>query len=266
MNTNWELDLMFYTFIEETPQFEKPHDTYFHWAGFIVDEGGFEYQLGEDAPWLKAERNDWIIVPPEKIFRRVTSGLSFHFFGFNWNEGGPLRLEEVTGPDGKVKTEHTRRFRSTIALMRESMSDHSLTAQQYRKHLLRDLWLLHVMEAHQQSLTIPASDNPLARRALKLLREHLDAGPAANAAAKELGLSPVQLNRLFRKEFQMTPSHYVLRVRMDKVKQLLEKTPLPLSAIAERCGFADEHHLSKSFKKSFGMNPSVYRKTHTIHV
>ncbi|SDT38165.1 AraC-type DNA-binding protein [Paenibacillaceae bacterium GAS479] len=266
MNPNWEPDLLFYTFIEMTPEFQKPHDTYSHWAGFIVDEGGFDYQLGNLTPWLKAERNDWIIVPPDTIFRRVTSGLSFHFFGFDWKGRSPQRLDEVTSAYGRVRPGHTRRFRSTTALLRESMSDHSPTAQLYRKHLLRDLWLLHVLETHQQSLTVPASDNPLARRALRLLREHSATGPAVNAAAYELGLSPVQLNRLFRKEFQMTPSEYVQRIRMEKVKQLLEKTPLTLSDIAERCGFADEHHLSKSFKKSFGINPSIYRKSHTIHV
>ncbi|WP_223067222.1 helix-turn-helix domain-containing protein [Paenibacillus caui] len=258
---DWEPELLFHVYVEGAKQFMKEYDKYTHWSCFIVDEGEFTFRMGSMIG--KAIKGDMILCPPETTFYRDTSFLSFHFIGFDWSGGGPSSLEEIA-EDGKIRLINTRRFNSTLALFRETDHSGSRTALQYKKHLLRDLWLLYVMENRRQPQTSLFSENPFLQRAVRLLEQKLEKGPAVKAVAREIGISQVQLFRIFKKEFQMTPSEYVHRIRMEKVQQFLVQTNLTLADIAERCGFTDEHHLSKSFKKAYGINPSVYRKSHML--
>ena len=47
---------------------------------------------------------------------------------------------------------------------------------------------------------------------------------------------------------------------MDSAKRLLAATPLPVTAIAQRCGFSDEMYFYKVFKRETGMTPAEYRQ------
>lgn len=52
----------------------------------------------------------------------------------------------------------------------------------------------------------------------------------------------------------------LIRVRMNKAKELLEQTTLKNYEIAERVGFSDPHYFGISFKKMTGMSPTEYVK------
>lgn len=53
---------------------------------------------------------------------------------------------------------------------------------------------------------------------------------------------------------------FLIRIRMDKAKDLLEHTSLKNYEIAERVGFADPHYFGISFKKMTGKTPTEYAK------
>lgn len=78
--------------------------------------------------------------------------------------------------------------------------------------------------------------------------------------ARRAHLSPSQFTRVFRENFGTTPYRYLLDLRVHQVRQLLVNTKLPHKKIAEYCGFADEHHLSKVFKRVTGQSPGAYRR------
>ena len=54
----------------------------------------------------------------------------------------------------------------------------------------------------------------------------------------------------------------ILRVRLNRVKQLLVETDLPLEAIAERSGFPHVEYLSVAFRREVGLPPSRFRIRH----
>ncbi len=61
----------------------------------------------------------------------------------------------------------------------------------------------------------------------------------------------------------MTPMGYALQVRLNYAGRLiLNSEGLPLSTIANKCGFQNLSHFSNSFKQQFGMSPTQYRKGH----
>ncbi|MFC0471231.1 DNA-binding response regulator [Halalkalibacter kiskunsagensis] len=73
-------------------------------------------------------------------------------------------------------------------------------------------------------------------------------------------LSPSYLSRLFKEETGMTVVEYLLFVRVQKAKDLLRLSSLPIEAIAHHTGFANPSYFATAFKKLVGKTPSEYRE------
>lgn len=73
------------------------------------------------------------------------------------------------------------------------------------------------------------------------------------------GVSPRQLNRLFRDRFGQSTMSYYRSVRLDVARHLLGSSPLPLTDIALVTGFAGSAHFSRAFSAQYGLSPSRAR-------
>jgi AraC family transcriptional regulator len=89
------------------------------------------------------------------------------------------------------------------------------------------------------------------------IRESLDLGSISRAA----GLSEFHFARLFKAATGDTPFQFVTRTRMERAKQLLRKTRLPIFEIAERVGFQKPSHFSARFRAVSGCGPVAYRES-----
>lgn len=79
--------------------------------------------------------------------------------------------------------------------------------------------------------------------------------------AKIVQLSPSQFTRLFKRSLGRTYYQYVIECRVAKVQQLLVKTSLSLSEIAQQTGFFDQSHMTHAVRRIVGITPSAYRQT-----
>lgn len=75
--------------------------------------------------------------------------------------------------------------------------------------------------------------------------------------ARRSGLSREHLHRLFRKTIGLTPQEYARLSRIARAKRLLLQGAA-LSDAAHQCGFADQAHFSRWFKRYFGVTPAAY--------
>lgn len=78
--------------------------------------------------------------------------------------------------------------------------------------------------------------------------------------AAQCQLSPFQLLRQFRQQYGITPHAYRVQYRLQRARQLLLGST-PLADIALQCGFADQSHLNRAFKRQYGLPPGRYRPT-----
>ena len=78
--------------------------------------------------------------------------------------------------------------------------------------------------------------------------------------AEHVFLSVSQLQREFANCFGISPIRYLREVRIGVARHLLESTDLPMSQVAGDCGFYDQSHFSRHFRKSTGLTPLNYRK------
>lgn len=73
------------------------------------------------------------------------------------------------------------------------------------------------------------------------------------------GLTGSYLSRLFREEFGERFVDYLLHVRIERAKELLKETQLPIQEIGRRVGYTHAISFSRMFKKIVGMTPGEYR-------
>jgi AraC family transcriptional regulator len=92
------------------------------------------------------------------------------------------------------------------------------------------------------------------------VHEHLTDNLTLDELAASVALSRYHFARRFRVSTGTTPHEYVLRQRVARARTLLVRTNHPLLDIALMCGFADQSHLNRVFKKHTGMPPGHYRK------
>lgn len=76
---------------------------------------------------------------------------------------------------------------------------------------------------------------------------------------RSLHMSHAQLCRVFGREYGTTAVKYLISCRMALAARLLETTQLPIKTVAASCGFHDEIHFMKSFKKTYGMPALAFR-------
>ena len=79
--------------------------------------------------------------------------------------------------------------------------------------------------------------------------------------AGEVCISQRQLERKFREVMGVSPKQYLHLTRINKVVRLLQKQyPLDLTSVAYHCGYFDQAHFIKDFKRITGYNPSIYSR------
>ncbi|MDR0856363.1 MAG: helix-turn-helix transcriptional regulator [Clostridiales bacterium] len=77
--------------------------------------------------------------------------------------------------------------------------------------------------------------------------------------AKSYGYSVSRFRQLFKQQAGQSPKQYILSCRLAQAKRLLSCADLPLSAVAESCGFSDYYQFSTFFKTATGKSPTQYR-------
>lgn len=73
-------------------------------------------------------------------------------------------------------------------------------------------------------------------------------------------LSSSHLGHLFKTETGLAPGQYLMKLRMDKARDLLKESRLSVKQIMYAVGFNDKSDFVRSFKKVYGLSPSDYRR------
>jgi len=101
-----------------------------------------------------------------------------------------------------------------------------------------------------------------------LVKEYLDSYPSEDISLNQLaiiaGLSQFHLIRQFKKMFDLAPHSYQIQSRLKKAKALLKAGVKP-SMVATDCGFHDQSHFNRHFKKALGTTPSKFQKQAVLY-
>lgn len=90
---------------------------------------------------------------------------------------------------------------------------------------------------------------------VKTMEDNLEEPLPQTAIARETGLSTRQLERLFRKYLNTTPTRYYLNLRLARARHLLRQTSMSILSVALACGFVSASHFSKCYRECYGRTP-----------
>ena len=96
------------------------------------------------------------------------------------------------------------------------------------------------------------------RRVVEHLQERYAEGVRVATLAELAELSVAQLERHFRRVFQLTPQQVLTKLRIEAAMRMLQGDD-SVAAIGQACGFADQSSFARQFKATVGMSPRDYR-------
>lgn len=102
------------------------------------------------------------------------------------------------------------------------------------------------------------------RNVLAYIDSRLDEAVSIRSLADVASLSVSYFCHAFKESFGLAPHAYIIRKRVTRAQELMLMTSEPLSQIALSCGFADQGHLSKVFRREMGQSPNVWRRFHAV--
>lgn len=103
----------------------------------------------------------------------------------------------------------------------------------------------------------------LLTRATTYMREHLHEPLRRDEVARIAGLSPGHFSKIMSERMGKSFSDLLTHMRVDRAKELLSRTDRGILDIAMDCGFCDQSHMNKAFRKFAGRSPGQYRKERT---
>ncbi|WP_213484543.1 response regulator transcription factor [Thermobacillus xylanilyticus] len=96
--------------------------------------------------------------------------------------------------------------------------------------------------------------------AVRYIDEHLPEPLRLKDIADQVHLNPSYFSVLFKEQMGITYSDYVTRRRIQRAKELLVKTKLPIGDIAQKVGYIHVKYFNKMFKEYEHCTPGEYRK------
>lgn len=98
------------------------------------------------------------------------------------------------------------------------------------------------------------------RRVTDYIEEHLGSPIRVSDLGALLNWTEAHFSRVFKQTFGISPHAYLLRRRIERASRLMIESTTPLSEIALKCGFNDQAHLSKRFRKHMDATPAAWRR------
>ncbi|PQZ87258.1 MULTISPECIES: GlxA family transcriptional regulator [Pseudomonas] len=129
---------------------------------------------------------------------------------------------------------------------------------------ISDMFVYERIRNEQDHQRVPlkhmlGTQQPKLQEIVALMEANLEEPINLDELADYVALSRRQLERMFQKYLNCSPSRYYLRLRLIRARQLLKQTPISIVELALLCGFVSTPHFSKCYREYFGVPPSDER-------
>jgi AraC-like DNA-binding protein len=164
------------------------------------------------------------------------------------------------------------RFRSRLHLSEEELAEaagqiarleEELTrmAPGYRFHACAHLMSLIGFVSRCYSHSARLTNRPLLRmgEVLSYIEGHYREPIAVRQLVRMARMSESTLMRTFRRVLSRSPIEHVIRVRIDKAAELLQRGDVRVTEAAFACGFSDSNYFARQFRRVMGVSPREYR-------
>jgi AraC-like DNA-binding protein len=171
------------------------------------------------------------------------------------------RLNDIYGLKIPVRIEvkQPKKLIETMIIMVELWKQYE-ASMQLKAHLLAYEVIVTILESYlRDSGGTRETADPL-KWIVAYFSTHLNEPLTIEKMASRANLSVSRFSTLFKWRYGVSPHRYLLHMRVDHAKELLESSDLSQEEISNYCGFSDVHHFSKAFRKLSGLTPGEWRR------
>ncbi len=111
----------------------------------------------------------------------------------------------------------------------------------------------------RRSTGIFAISDPALLRASEFMERNFHRNIGMEDVARQAGISLRALHYAFRRELQRTPGQHLLRLRLDRARELVETGKSRMGEVAAACGFSTLRNFHRAFRRAFGSPPAAFR-------
>jgi len=94
-------------------------------------------------------------------------------------------------------------------------------------------------------------------------RRYRDPSLSVAELARRCGVSEVYFRKLFQAHWGVSPSRYLLTVRLEKAREVLRSPLFSLEECAHQCGFSSASYFCRVFHREVGITPAAYRREYS---
>ena len=261
MNSFFENDVVISRLVSVTTADSRAEMSYFferpHHALIYKVSGGMKCYFGERE--VEFTRNDIVYIPKGMTYRSMASSdPPGKYIIINFDTLGDFPADEIS----VARFENHSNLYSLFSKCADEWlfkdSAHLLSCRSYTYKILA--LMARALDGSDAAVRVKIQP------ALEFMRRRID-DPALDPAlmAEAAGLSDAQFRRLFKSVFLVSPSRYILSVRIGQAKELLRSDGASaeystVAEVARAVGFADCDSFSRAFRREVGMAPGVWRE------
>ena len=98
------------------------------------------------------------------------------------------------------------------------------------------------------------------RKITELVHETSENELTLDEMAESAGLSTAHFSQMFRKSTGESPHRFVLRLRVERAREMLHRPENRVLDVAVACGFKTQQHFARVFRQFCGTSPTQYRQ------
>ncbi|MBR4979130.1 MAG: helix-turn-helix domain-containing protein [Clostridia bacterium] len=160
----------------------------------------------------------------------------------------------------KIVIRKRKEFESALDMLINAYN--SISAQ---KEMLENGYLSVIIALLLENDSVEVESHVNNRLSSALNQIHIDAfsGVDFDEMAKMCYMGRDRFNHVFKEAVGYSPNKYLIKIRIDRAKQLLYDEGLTVKETAEIVGYTDINYFSRLFKKETGISPKDYKKSET---
>lgn len=228
------------------------------------------YFIHEGEGWLRINGTDYYPQPGEMFLMPAGVLQSFGCisnrpFIKNWCHFtatvGSTNLFDLVETSVYIRVEDRDWLNGRFESLISNYSGCDLTSMLKAKAALFEIIAFYIEHAASETVSIHDSvETEKLNDVLDYMESHLTEDIAVETLARIACLHPNYFIRFFKKYTGSAPIQYLNKIRLEKAKNLLTATTMPIKEIASTTGFHDLFYFSKTIKAHTGFSPSEFRK------
>lgn len=237
------------------PSAEKPvhHDRPFH--GFVInDAAAFKNIHFSDGTVLSTSPNEVYYLPKGSDYRVENAGT-----GGCWAINFAL-LRDI--PERPFSLQF-RNHEAVLTLFKDATAawrERSDICNPVIRKIIYDL-IVRIKKEHRRSY-LPSKKELLIQPAVDIInRDFTQSSLSVKDLAAACRISEAYFRRIFMDKFSVSPKEYIISLRIEYAKRLLQSAQFSVSEVAQMCGYFEPCHFSREFSRHTGISPKTYFQT-----